>query len=138
MRFGMILHQKKWARVDGDGNLKDEKLFLKNPGKAAILKDGEGLCADCAEFFRDVLRVHAYDSEKVDVKTDGMTLPDGVVHPDPYWLVNDQTITNAGWNSNGSAVAGPGGLNMGQGDGCTVKTWRAHSIAKASLKSPLM
>ena len=123
---------KSMARIDSSYvSLKQEKLLFKNPGGGVILKDGSGVCGAWAEFFRDVLRVHAYASEKVDIDTIGMTLPDGVVHPDPYWLVNDQTISNASLTSNGSAVPGPDGINKGQGDGCSVTTWSGHSIAKA-------
>lgn len=108
----------------------DMTFWPSGQGKS-VVEAGTGVCASWAEFFGDVLRVHAYTSEKVDVKSSGITLPDGIAHPNVFWLVNDQIVTSASAISNGSTVPGPSGVSRGQGAGCSYDAWAAHSIAKA-------
>ncbi|MCB1122892.1 MAG: hypothetical protein KJT03_15160 [Verrucomicrobiae bacterium] len=91
-----------------------------------ILVNGRGVCATWSALFRDVLSVHAYSSEMVEVDSHGITLPDGSTPSNTAWLVSQQTVVDST-----TVVPGPLGVNRGQGNAHGSTAWSAHAIAKA-------
>lgn len=114
---------KAMERIDSESGYMHGGNMTFWPGVAGqddILVAGGGVCDEWSTFFCDVLNVHAYSSEIVDVRALGMIFDDGKAHHGTVWFVVGSSMS---WG-------GPP-INGGHGPGAPPKNWAEHTIATA-------
>lgn len=110
---------KAMQRIDSSSGALTEPLMTFWPS-GSVVKDGTGDCSDWAEFFCDVLGVHGYPSQNIDIDGSKVIFDDNNEHDASGWIVagNSKSITG-------------GTINGGQGAGTNTKKWLDHTISKA-------
>lgn len=116
--------------TSGDENMATKLKFVWNtPGTVNdIMKDHQGVCGNWAQFFSDILGVHAVASKGHDLSSKGIPVTSGhvLIPGSKEWFVKAQVLNASLTNFNNE-----GFLNKGQGDGHWYQTWQGHKISSA-------